>query len=480
MLSIKLDPNDPRSLVDQIVAGISRQIDERCLRPGTKLPSIRKLADVLRNQPLHGGRVLRSAGGSGLSRGAARARGSSRPPLREAAIHHMPSDGQKHNEELVWLVRRLLEAREGTVLAGGPWLPHEWMDETGIRQSLSALARKSGAHLIEYGNPQGYLPLREHLVLMLSELGITARASQIVLTQGTSQALDLITRHFIKPGDGVLVDDPGYYNLFGSLRLHGAKLLGVPRNPDGPDIDALERLAAEHRPRIYFTQSALQNPTGTDMSPHASFRVLQLAEQYDFLVVEDDIFCDFQIRKTPRLAALDQFNRVIYARSFSKTFSGSLRVGFLVAQQAIADRFGGRQDALQHHELAIRRASALFDAGRRPLSEIPHPPPQEAGRSAGWTRSKSFERLGLQLFVEPEAGMFLWARFPHVEDALMLTKSAESHGIMLAPGVVFRPHLQRSPWMRFNVTTCDDPAVLRWLAQVAARPKDAWALQAAE
>ena len=256
---------------------------------------------------------------------------------REAAIHHMPSDGQKHNEELVWLVRRLLEAREGTVLAGGPWLPREWMDETGIRQSLSALARKSGAHLIEYGNPQGYLPLREHLVLMLSELGITARASQIVLTQGTSQALDLITRHFIKPGDGVLVDDPGYYNLFGSLRLHGAKLLGVPRNPDGPDIDALERLAAEHRPRIYFTQSALQNPTGTDMSPHASFRVLQLAEQYDFLVVEDDIFCDFQIRKTPRLAALDQFNRVIYARSFSKTFSGSLRVGFLVAQQAIAD-----------------------------------------------------------------------------------------------------------------------------------------------
>jgi DNA-binding transcriptional MocR family regulator len=115
---------------------------------------------------------------------------------------------------------------------------------------------------------------------LLSELGITARASQIVLTQGTSQALDLITRHFVKPGDGVLVDDPGYYNLFGSLRLHGAKLLGVPRNPDGPDIEALERLAAEHTPRIYFTQSALQNPTGTNMSPHASFRAAA-AEQYD-------------------------------------------------------------------------------------------------------------------------------------------------------------------------------------------------------
>ena len=478
MLSIKVDPNDPRSLVDQIVAGISRQIDERCLRPGTKLPSIRKLAEsygISRFTVVESYDRLVAQGYLEARRGA----GFFTTAAREAAIHHMPSDGQKHNEELVWLVRRLLEAREGTVLAGGPWLPREWMDETGIRQSLSALARKSGAHLIEYGNPQGYLPLREHLVLMLSELGITARASQIVLTQGTSQALDLITRHFIKPGDGVLVDDPGYYNLFGSLRLHGAKLLGVPRNPDGPDIDALERLAAEHRPRIYFTQSALQNPTGTDMSPHASFRVLQLAEQYDFLVVEDDIFCDFQIRKTPRLAALDQFNRVIYARSFSKTFSGSLRVGFLVAQQAIADNLADVKmlSSITSSQFVERLLySMLVDGHYRKFLTRLHKRLGEARLGA----IQSFERLGLQLFVEPEAGMFLWARFPHVEDALMLTKSAESHGIVLAPGVVFRPHLQRSPWMRFNVTTCDDPAVHRWLAHVAARPKDAWALQAAE
>jgi DNA-binding transcriptional MocR family regulator len=215
------------------------------------------------------------------------------------------------------------------------------MDEMGIRQSLSALARKNGTHLLEYGNPLGYLPLREQFAQMLSELGIAARASQIVLTQGTSQALDLIIRHFVKPGDAVLVDDPGYYNLFGNLRLHGARLVGVPRNPDGPDLAALEQLASEQKPRIYFTQSVMQNPTGTDMSPHVSFRVLQLAERFDFLVVEDDIFCDLQIRKTPRLAALDQLNRVIYARSFSKTLSGSLRVGFFGS--ASADRRGASQ-----------------------------------------------------------------------------------------------------------------------------------------
>jgi DNA-binding transcriptional MocR family regulator len=92
----------------------------------------------------------------------------------------------------------------------------------------------------------------------------------------------------------------------------------------------------------------------------------------------------------------------------------------------------------------------------------------------------ALQRAGLQLLVEPDVGMFLWARFPQVEDSLALTESASSHGILLAPGVVFRPHLQRSPWMRFNVTTCDDPRVIRWLEHIAARSRDDWGLQAAE
>jgi DNA-binding transcriptional MocR family regulator len=478
MISIKVDPNDPRPLVNQIVDAIRRQIDERCLRPGTKLPSIRKFAEsygISRFTAVESYDRLVALGYLEARRGA----GFFTTSVRDEANHHAPADGQKRNEELVSLIRRLLEAREGTILAGGPWLPNAWMDEMGIRQSLSALARKNGTHLIEYGNPFGYLPLREHLALLLSELGIAASASQIVLTQGTSQALDLIMRHFIRPGDAVLVDDPGYYNLFGNLRLHGAKLLGVPRNPDGPDIAALEQLATEHRPRIYFTQSVLQNPTGTDMSPHVSFRVLQLAEQFDFLVVEDDIFCDLQTRNTPRLAALDQLNRVIYARSFSKTLSGSLRVGFLAARQAIADDLADVKmlSSITSSQFIERVLySMLVDGHYRKFLTRLHKSLGEAKLNV----IHAFERIGLQLFVEPEAGMFLWARLPHVDDALVLTKSASSHGIMLAPGVVFRPHLQRSPWMRFNVTTCDDPRLHRWLEHIATRPKDDWVPRAAE
>jgi DNA-binding transcriptional MocR family regulator len=115
---------------------------------------------------------------------------------------------------------------------------------------------------------------------MLAGLGITARAGQILLTQGTSQALKLVIRHLLKPGDAALVDDPGYHNMFGNLRLHGIEMLAVPRNRSGPDVAVLEKLAAAHRPKVYFTQSVMQNPTGADISPHVAFKVLQAAERH--------------------------------------------------------------------------------------------------------------------------------------------------------------------------------------------------------
>src|SRR6516165_475582 len=338
VLSFIVSRNSDQPLTDQIVAGIKRQIDDRHLRPATKLPSIRNFAvtyNVSRFTVVEAYDRLVAMGYLQSRRGAGFY--SAAAPGHTDTARPTPSDNHKRNEQLVWLIRRLLEADENTVLAGGPWLPNSWLDETGIRQSLNVRARKNGAYLLEYGHPFGYLPLREHLALMLAGLGINAHANQILLTQGTSQALELIIRYLLKPGDTALVDDPGYYNLFGNLRLQGVEMLAVPRNADGPDIAVLEKLATAHRPKVYFTQSVMQNPTGTDMSPHVGFKVLQAAERCGFFVVEDDIFCDLQVKATPRLATLDQLNRVIYARSFSKTLSGSLRVGFVACAPHIAN-----------------------------------------------------------------------------------------------------------------------------------------------
>jgi DNA-binding transcriptional MocR family regulator len=466
MLALTISHKSGQPLADQIVAGIKRQIDERQLRPGTKLPSIRTFADansvsrftvVEAYDRLVAMGYLQSRRGAGFYTAA---------PARSETAHPAPSDDHQRNEQLVWLIRRLLTADENTMLAGGPWLPNSWLDETGIRQSLNVLARKNGAYLLEYGHPFGYLPLREHLSLMLAGLGITAQPGQILLTEGTSQALELVIRYFLKPGDAALVDDPGYYNMFGNLRLHGVDMLAVPRNRDGPDVAALEKLAAAHRPKVYFTQSVMQNPTGTDMSPHIAFKVLQAAERHNFMVVEDDIFCDLQVKATPRLATLDQLNRVIYARSFSKTLSGSLRVGFIACAPALAEEFADIKmlTTITTSQFTERLIYLMLVDGhyRKYLARL-----HERLGEARLNVVRAFERLGLELFVEPADGMFVWARFPHVEDSLALAEAAQRDGIMLAPGAVFRPHLERSPWMRFNVTTCEDTRVQRWLQRQA-------------
>ena len=467
MLSLTVSQKSGQPLADQIVAGIKRQIDDRHLRPGTKLPSIRTFADsynvsrftvVEAYDRLVAMGYLQSRRGAGFYTAA---------PAGAEGAKAAASESHKRNEELVWLIRRLLDADENTLLAGGPWLPNSWLDETGIRQSLNVLARKNGAYLLEYGHPFGYLPLREHLVLMLAGLGITTHPGQILLTNGTSQALELVIRYLLKPGDAALVDDPGYYNMFGNLRLQGVEMLAVPRKRDGPDMAVLEKFAAERRPKVYFTQSVMQNPTGTDMSPHVAFKVLQAAERHSFMIVEDDIFCDLQMKTTPRLATLDQLGRVIYVRSFSKTLSGSLRVGFIACAQGIAEELADIKmlTSITTSQFTERLVYLMLVDGhyRKYLSRL-----HERLGEARLNVVRAFERIGLEMFVEPTDGMFVWARFPHVEDSLALAEASQRDGIMLAPGAVFRPHLERSPWMRFNVTTCEDTRVLRWLQRQAA------------
>jgi DNA-binding transcriptional MocR family regulator len=464
MLALTLSRNGNQSLADQIVAGIQSQIDNRHLRPGSRLPSIRALAqtcNVSRFTVVEAYDRLVATGYLQARRGA----GFYTTGLSQSSCP-APSDTHEKNEQLVWLIRKLLTADDDAVLAGSPWLPNSWLDESGIRRTLNALARKNGAYLLEYGHPFGYLPLREHLGHMLGALGVGAQPDQILLTQGTSQALELVIRYLLKPGDTALVDDPGYYNLFGNLRLQGVEMLAVPRLHDGPDIAVLEQLAETHRPKVYFTQSVMQNPTGTGISPHLAFKILQAAERHNFFVVEDDIFCDLQTKPTPRIAALDQLKRVIYARSFSKTLSGSLRVGFIACARSLANELADIKmlTSITSSQFTERLIYLMLSDGyyRKHLAHL-----HERITQARMETVALFEASGLDLFAKEAEGMFVWARFPHIEDALQLAESSRHEGIYLAPGAVFRPHLGVSPWMRFNVTSCKDVRLQRWLQKHA-------------
>lgn len=249
-----------------------------------------------------------------------------------------------------WVSRQSLEAGDTVLKPGCGWLPDSWLPQAGLRRALRTLARSDDATLAEYGTPLGLPALRQLLAGRMRDRGIDAPPARIMLTESGTQAIDLLCRFLIEPGDTVLVDDPCYFNFHALLRAHRAKIISVPYTPAGPDIERFARALSEHRPRVYITNSGLHNPTGATLSPVIAHQVLKLADQAPLTIIEDDIFADFEHTSAPRLAAFDGLDRVVHIGSFSKTLSASARCGFIAARQdwieglidlKIATSFGG-------------------------------------------------------------------------------------------------------------------------------------------
>jgi DNA-binding transcriptional MocR family regulator len=457
-------PGDPRSAAACIVDAIRTRIEDRRLATGERLPSIRTLAlragasrhavvEAYERLIAHG--YLSAQRGSGFYVGEGHRR-----PVPPALPEHR--DGY----DVAWLIREVLEASDDWLKVGGPWLPDDWLDVPALQHAIRSLGRGEPSHLLRYGRPLGYLPLRKELASLLDRLGIEAETDQLLTTNGSSHAFDLIIRTLLRPGMPALVEDPGYYNLFGFLRSQGVRLIGVPRRTDGPDLDALRAQAMRHDAHVFFTQTALQNPTGSDTAPAVAHRLLALARELDLTIVEDDTYADLDAEPVPRLATLDQLDRVIYLRSFSKSLSGSLRVGFIAASRARIDAFANMKvlSAISTSPFTERLVYRLIESGhygaflRRVRQRI------AAARAEAL---KLLRGAGMEVFVEPRGANFLWARFPGIDHAKALSERARSQGVILGIGDVFRPNLEPSAWMRFNVALCGDPRLARLLNQVS-------------
>jgi DNA-binding transcriptional MocR family regulator len=476
MVQLSLNSESRLPLVDQIVSNLRRQIDDRLLRPGMRLPPIRTFAAdhrISRFTVVEAYDRLVALGFLQSRRGS----GFYVAPRPGAALIEPGSAKIERAFDNIGVLHQSLEEVSNRLNVGVGWLPPEWLDEEGVQRNIRALSRRRDSRVNSYGTAQGYLPLRDQVSLKLLDLGIGARNNQILLTHGATQGLDLIARTVLRPGDCVLVDDPGYWNLFANLRLLGVNLVGVPRSGDGPDTDVLEQLLVEHRPKAFFTQSVLQNPTSCNITPANAFRLLQLAEKYDFLIIEDDVYGDFLPGPATRLAQLDQLRRVIYVGSFSKTLSANLRVGFIAcAQELVRDLTDVMiVTNLSNSEFAERLTYLMLTEGHyRKFIDRVHVRLSEATERT----LRMLERVGLTVYAEPKGGMFVWAAVPELADSAELASRAAREGIMLAPGNIFRPQMQPSPWLRFNVAYALDPRLERFLGECSSRAPTSPLLQA--
>lgn len=455
-----VDSQSTVPLVTQIVDGVMRLVDNQTLRPGMKMPSIRQFAnthdvslftvvEAYDRLVAQGLLVSRPNAGFYVRRRLA--------PRGEDALARAGS----YSFDATWYLRSIFESHRLEMRPGCGWLPSAWLFNSGLQRGLRRLASAS-IDTPGYGDPKGFGPLRKLISESLLDREIAGTPDQVLLTQGSSQALDLAARRLVRAGDVVLVDEPGYANLMYVLRFIGAKLMGVPRTPNGYDLAALERAVREHQPKVFFTQPRMHSPTGSMAQTAHLYRLLQLADKHEMLIVENDIYAELDPEHRPSLASLDQLSRVLYVGSFSKTVSPNLRVGFLVASTELLDDLARLKmiAGLTSSEFGERIAhEAVTDAQyRRHLKRLRDRLADEHERVA-----HRLLALGFELFTEPKLGLFLWARHPACADARELSERAAQQGILMGPGHLFTTHAEASAWMRFNVAFCDDERIFKFL-----------------
>lgn len=450
-------------LAQQLAHRYAERIEQRLILPGTRLPSVRECARHHGVSPY----TVVAAYDQLLAQGLLEARKqrgffvrerqtpAARPPRAAAATR--PIDATA-------LIRGMFEA-DAKRSPGLGTLPAEWLDLPMIQGALRKVAGQSEGDdqlALQYGHPNGDARLRAALVQRLADLGVAAAPEQLVTTVGATHALDLLTRGLLHPGDAVLVDEPGWAIEFARLTMNGMKVLPVPRTAAGPDLEVMQRLIAEHRPRMYVTVPVLHNPTGHNLTLAQAHQILKLAEQGDFVIVEDDTYAFLAPNHLPRLSALDGLRRTVYVSGFSKILSPAWRVGYLAASPARVTRLTDTKllSTLTTSPLAERAVALCLEQGqlRRHAERV------QARLDAARQRVVRLATEAGCRFVAPPQGLFGWIDVG--ADTERLAQRLSDDGWLTAPGLLFSATRAPGTLMRVNFATAQDAKFWRRLQQL--------------
>lgn len=460
-----IDRSSPIALSEQIETKLRHMVEGRALPAGARLPSIRQLAIqlavstntvVVAYDRLVAAGVIASHGTAGFFVCATGEAGQAIPD--DVALE------AGEEQEPVWLAQQANDQRAGILLASSGALPPTWLQDAVPATAVQKALAHSTAGMASRCPPQGLPELREHIALLLRGIGLACDAGNVLTTFGGTHAIDLICRSFLQPGDTVLVEDPGYFLMFGRLRQDGIRLVPIRRRPDGLDLDDLEAACREHRPRLLFVQTALHNPTGWSSSAANLHKVLMMAQQYGFLIAEDDVHGHFQQGHSTRLASLSGLDGVIYYSSFCKALSPALRMGYLAAAPALLKVLMRTKihsimttPALNEYVLLeVLRAGNL----RKHLDRL-----QRKIMVARNASARQLSAAGV-LFEQPgDAGIFLWGTMPDGLDVDLLVQDAYLNKILLMRGAAFSANDTPDRHIRFNVAFSQHPSLSSYLQQ---------------
>ena len=343
-----------------------------------------------------------------------------------------------------------LLGKPGIISFAGGFPDSAMFDVEGIRAaSNAALAEEPGAAL-QYGATEGYNPLREQLAAFMTAKGATdVAADNLIVTTGSQQALDLLGKTLISPGDKVIVEGPTFLATIQCFRLYGAELISAPIDGNGVKTDELEKLIAEHKPKFVYLIPTFGNPSGAMLSLERRKAVLEMAVKHNTLIVEDDPYGDlyFGAAPPPSLLSLSATvpgsrDLLVHCGSLSKVLSPGLRVGWMIAPAELLGKATMCKQFSDAHTSTFAQATAAqyLKAGRMPAT-LAHVRKVYAERAQAMGDALRKELGDAIEFVQPQGGLFVWARLTgaggKVADGNVLAKRAIEKGVAFVPGTPF-------------------------------------------
>jgi DNA-binding transcriptional MocR family regulator len=374
-----------------------------------------------------------------------------------------------HNVETS-AIRELFKllGKPGIISFAGGFPDSAMFDVEGIREaSALALAKEPGASL-QYGATEGYNPLREQLALFMASKGVKNIAPEgLIVTTGSQQALDLVAKTLLNPSDIALVEAPTFLATIQCFRLYGPKVLGVPIDAHGVQVDKLEAMIAQHKPKLVYIIPTFGNPSGALLTKERRLKILQLAVQYQTIVIEDDPYGDLYFGDAPppsMLALSDQVpgsrDWLVHCGSLSKVLSPGLRVGWMVAPPDLLARATMCKQFSDAHTSTFAQATAAqyLLSGRMPttLDTV-----RRVYAERAQTMDKALQReLGDALsYTAPQGGLFFWANLTGAKGALkdgnVFAKSAIEKGVAFVPGAPFFANDPDLSSIRLSFATAD-------------------------
>ena len=340
-----------------------------------------------------------------------------------------------------------------------------------LQRAWEAVVGRLGAAAVGVCPVRGTPAIREVVAARMRERGVTVTPEGTVVVNGSQHGLDLLLRLLAEPGDAVLVEVPTYFGALQCFQAWGVRLIGVPVDEEGMDVERVEFLLARYRPRFIYTVPTYQNPTGATMSLGRRERLLALAQRYQVPIVEDDPFSDLYFHQPPPppIKALDRYGHVLYLSTFSKNLAPGLRVGWLVAPSPLVERATllNRVTELQPNtagqHLVVEFARQGWLEKQIGLARSTY-----RARCQAMDTALQRHRLPDLHWVVPEGGMFLWLRLPEQVNAQALLVETGQHGTVFLPGSLMYPAGGTSNVCRLNFSMPDQEAIEQGIATIAA------------